>query len=535
MPRAPEWSFQPSLSELLSLPVFQGSRVLAGHAGLEHPVTGINLSDTPEYYKWLSPGELMVTTCFSLQNDSAALADFVPTLSSKGLAGLMLKPGQYLGSTPPVMLACADQLAFPLVELPETVRFSDITKAVSDELLRRQTALLRSTLTINEMLTRTIVEGAGLEEIISMVSGLTGGSILVLDSINNRRARFLTEGDAARFCGHSEEQIDRALIAGSQMHVLRVGGHSFGFLYVYHSLPPARELDAGIMAQVLQTIPLEIARERTVRERGDQHLGEFLLHLLSDHIADEHREAARARAFGLDLSQNHMILRARVTDRPNTGNKYAGVFQRTLLASNVQTTLTNLGFSLHLLVTSDEYLLLLSAPLDTRVFVSLTARFSEMADRYTEDYDALDITAGCGRPHSGIAGLVQSDRESRLALRAALSRGGGLTRFEDLGLLRLIYASEPEAEVDAFIHETLQGLLDRHQPRSAELLQTLESYFRNYGNLKRISEEMYAHYNTVVYRLKSIREITGLDVHKPAQRFQLELALHLYRLTTLDR
>ena len=46
---------------------------------------------------------------------------------------------------------------------------------------------------------------------------------------------------------------------------------------------------------------------------------------------------------------------------------------------------------------------------------------------------------------------------------------------------------------------------------------------------------MYAHYNTIVYRLKSIREITGLDVHQPTQRFQLELALRLYRLTRWDK
>ena len=62
-------------------------------------------------------------------------------------------------------------------------------------------------------------------------------------------------------------------------------------------------------------------------------------------------------------------------------------------------------------------------------------------------------------------------------------------------------------------------------------MNTLESYFRNFGNLKRISEEMFAHYNTVVYRIKSIREVTGLDVHVPAERFRLELALNLYRFS----
>ena len=46
-------SVQPSLSELLGLHVFQGSRLLAGHGCLERGVSGVNLSDTPEYYKWL--------------------------------------------------------------------------------------------------------------------------------------------------------------------------------------------------------------------------------------------------------------------------------------------------------------------------------------------------------------------------------------------------------------------------------------------------------------------------------------------------
>ncbi|WP_297234450.1 PucR family transcriptional regulator [uncultured Flavonifractor sp.] len=528
-------SVQPSLSELLGLHVFQGSRLLAGHGCLERGVSGVNLSDTPEYYKWLSPGELMVTTCYSIRNDPAALADFVPTLASKGMSGLLLKPGTYLGEVPPVMLASALQLDFPLVELPESVRFSDITKAISDELIRRQTALLRSTLTVNEMLTRTIVEGANLDEIAHMVSDLTGSSVLILDSINNRRTYCLTEADGARFAELTEEKLCRDLIAGARMHVLEVGGHSFGFLYIYNSDPGYEELDYGIMAQVLQAIPLEIARERTVRERGDQHFNEFLLHLLSDPISDEHLEMARAAAYGLDLTQNHIVLRARITERPGGESGYAGVFQRTLLVNDIRTTLSNLGFILYFLNSSDEFLMVMSTSLESRNLSPIVDRLPELIDHLMEGYAGLLITAGCGRPHSGLTGLIQSDKEARMALRAALSRGEGLTCFDNLGLLRLIYTNEPDREIDAFIQETLGKLLDRDQAKGAELFHTLETYFQCYGNLKRMSEEMYAHYNTIVYRLKSIREITGLDVHQPTQRFQLELALRLYRLTRWDK
>lgn len=528
-------SVQPSLAELLGLRIFHGSRLLAGYGSLERSVSGVNLSDTPEYYKWLSPGELMVTTCYAIRNDPAALADFVPTLAAKGMAGLLLKPGQYLGQVPPVMLANARQLDFPLVELAEDVRFSDITKAVSDELIRRQTALLRSTLTVNEMMTRTIVEGAGLDEIARMVSDLSGSSVLILDSINNRRTCCLTEGDGARFVELSEEQICQNLIAGARMYVLEVGGHSFGFLYVYNADPGYEELDHGIMAQVLQTIPLEIARERMVRERGDQHFNEFLLHLLSDPITDEHLETARAAAYGLDLSQNHIVLRARLADRPGAEAGYGGVFHRTLLINDLRTTLSNLGFILYLLNTSDELLMVMSTSMEGRNLSALVERMPQLIDHMMEGYTGIIITAGCGRPHSGLGGLIQSDKEARMAMRASLSRGEGLVCFDNLGLLRLIYTSEPDREIDAFIQETLGKLLERDQAKGAELFHTLETYFQCYGNLKRMSEEMYAHYNTIVYRLKSIRDVTGLDVHQPAQRFQLELALRLYRLTRWDK
>ena len=46
-----EISYFPQVSEIISLPVFRGARVLGGSTGLDHLVEGINLSDTPEYYK----------------------------------------------------------------------------------------------------------------------------------------------------------------------------------------------------------------------------------------------------------------------------------------------------------------------------------------------------------------------------------------------------------------------------------------------------------------------------------------------------
>ena len=312
------------------------------------------------------------------------------------------------------------------------------------------------------------------------------------------------------------------------MYVLEVGGHSFGFLYIYDMEHPIEEQNADILSRVLQTIPLEIARERTVRESGDQLFDDFILHLLSDRITNEARELTRAKSYGMDLAENHLIVRARLTESQGAGNPYAGEFQRTLLANEVHSTLTNLGLSVRRVRSGEEHLLILSSPLDDHGFSALASRFPPLVEQMNRGYDALNITAGCGRPHTGVAGLIQSDQEARVALRASAAKGGGLTCLDDLGLLRLIYASDPDQEVHDYIQETLGRLLSAGPPRSTELMNTLESYFRNFGNLRRMSEELYTHYNTVVYRLKSIQEITGLDLHVPSDRFRLELTLYLY-------
>ena len=64
-----EEAYYPTVKELLKLPIFSTSYLAAGESGLNRTVSGINLSDNPDYGQWISPGELMISTClqFPLQ------------------------------------------------------------------------------------------------------------------------------------------------------------------------------------------------------------------------------------------------------------------------------------------------------------------------------------------------------------------------------------------------------------------------------------------------------------------------------------
>ncbi|QXE17686.1 helix-turn-helix domain-containing protein [Clostridium sp. 001] len=48
--------------------------------------------------------------------------------------------------------------------------------------------------------------------------------------------------------------------------------------------------------------------------------------------------------------------------------------------------------------------------------------------------------------------------------------------------------------------------------------------------MKKISQKMYMHYNTIIYRLQKIQDITGIDLDNCESRLNLEVGLKAMNL-----
>ncbi len=83
-------------------------------------------------------------------------------------------------------------------------------------------------------------------------------------------------------------------------------------------------------------------------------------------------------------------------------------------------------------------------------------------------------------------------------------------------------------ELEDFYNSTLKPpLSDYDEKKSTELVRTLEAYFEYNGNLTRMSEQLYTHYNTILYRINRINEITDMNLDDPNDRLNLEIALKI--------
>lgn len=158
----------------------------------------------------------------------------------------------------------------------------------------------------------------------------------------------------------------------------------------------------------------------------------------------------------------------------------------------------------------------------------LAANLFEELTRRLPAGSGVAVSMGVGRVRGSPSGIRQSHQEAKQALTMGrrLRGPGHLTRFDDLGVFRLLFAAQDLPELRAFHDETLGTLAAYDRAHGAELLRTLEAFFAARCGPKEAAAILGVHRNTVLYRLDRVRELTGLDLDDADVRLRLHLALY---------
>ncbi|MGI9860547.1 PucR family transcriptional regulator ligand-binding domain-containing protein [Moorella naiadis] len=540
------------LGRILELPIFHQSRILAGSSGLGRLVTGVNIMEVPDITNWVKPGQLLVTTGFAIRDNREAQENLIPSLVQLGLAGLCIKTRRYLAEVPSSMLCQANTYDLPLIELPPDIGFADLIYEVLSAILQEQSAYLSRMLDVHSALMQIMLEGGGLQKIADTLAGLVENTVYINDLINDRhvyscvnwpvsdmetliaanRERInFNEGMLLTQEDREELLIDERSIGFFSMPLM-VASEIYGYIRIWETRRPLTNNDIKTLERLSVAAALEIARERSLREVERRYANEFLNHILSGRIEDTEMEIQNARKFGWDLQKDYVVALIQTTppqqsriDKQEIRNRVLRELPTVMLEKGV-TCLAGLR---------GEYLVVLPAI----AAKGLTARQANDQARqrlqYAREYldwafKGWEVRIGLGRFYPGIRGLQQSYQEAKQALRLGenLPTLRGVIAFSDLGIYRFIYAKDRDKEVQNFLQESLGKLLEYDREKNTELIRTLQVYFQHHGNLKKVSEALFTHYNTILYRLERIQEISGLNLDNPDDRFNLEVALKLY-------
>lgn len=143
----------------------------------------------------------------------------------------------------------------------------------------------------------------------------------------------------------------------------------------------------------------------------------------------------------------------------------------------------------------------------------------------------LTVSIGIGSMCKELRKFKNSVYEANKALTIlkACNRDDTIRSYSELGIYRLFFKVDDIDELNKIYMENLGNLLEYDNKNGTDLLDTLEIYLTEDRNLRKTSEELYIHRNTLKYRISRIEEILELSLEGVNDCFNLRLAFKIRR------
>ncbi|WP_173299061.1 PucR family transcriptional regulator [Thermanaeromonas sp. C210] len=552
-----------TVEEILSLTEFKNVKVAGGRQGLHRVVTNVNVMEVPDILDWVREGDLLLTTGYAIRDNLNAQQELVPKLAAKGLAALAFKPKRYIDTVPSHMVEAANSCGLPLLELPYEASFSDLMSAVLAQIVNRQARFLRRSMGVHRQFANLILGGGSLKQMGNALAKLLKALVLVEDALNLRRELAglnWVKGAENLALSLLERQTDlsvtetlkdkieglvmifergRIEAEGHQAELIRVplvvSNEHYGCIRALKFDDSFSFLDLLNLDRVCFFIALDIIRYHDIAQVEQKYKTEFLDQLLmSENISDEDGFITRGKIFGWDLTLKYIVLLLNVTPVKKTKDLTQNERISQLVKSRAITLIEDFcrrNNLKHILASHSSGILLGLNPQggDPRESASWT---QEIVKKLRQNLSHWSVTIGIGRPGKGIVGLKKSYYEARVALELGqvIFGAGEDIYYDNLGIYGLLLAQPGPEEQKSFALRIIGPLYEYDTSKGGELLKTLEVYIQTNCNIKRTAGLLFTHYNTVLYRLTKIKQITGFDPDDPEQRLTLQAALRLFKM-----
>ena len=346
-----------------------------------------------------------------------------------------------------------------------------------------------------------------------------------------------TEEEFARTAASATLRVHQGISLEAFLHAVRLWGQMFWQTVLDTARADdaaEREAALAMSAQVLRHMDLmSIAATRAyVHEvQGVWSAREIVRRdLLDGIIAGEGDSAAIrriARSLGLSLGDAYAVVLARGGERTLHETLEPPIAARGPLRRVVEATRQHLRPAAGCVLVGmrrGEVVALYPVESDAELAV-----VREQCDALARALSVEGVSVGLSGVRSPLASVPVGYSEATEALDIAAAAGvlGRAVVFDDV-LIDHIARSSPHS--DRILEGTLRPLLRYDAEREAGLVATLRAYVEAGFNLSRSAETLCVHPNTVQYRLRRIKELSGRNPFDPEDLLLLYLGLKLAEL-----
>lgn len=417
------------------------------------------------------------------------------------------------------------------------------------ETVARQNQLLRRAATIEDRLTKLVLDGGDIREITGAVAALTAKPCAVYDARFRRLAldmppgldeqvvpRILEPGyrdrpavadalaalDTARG-GVVEPLPELGLHHRFMVAPVIVRDDTWGWVVLMEYHGRFGPLDMHVCRRAATNIAVEMSAERRAATAEWNARAALAAEMISG-AANPGSLAHRADYLGIRLDVPRVLCLLTAVGGHAAGmpdGRTATLRFQEAGAGEVLATAIAEGLVVIVELPSD-----MPTPQGVRAIEQLVARVCEAME--PNAHLVAGISAVCRELRDYEGAYAQA--EQVVACLQRFGKGRRVLAADDLGAGRLLLASADPAEVGRFVHDTLGPLLSGGEGTD-DLLATLAAFFDTGRSIRRAAQALSVHENTVRYRLGRIEETIGLPIATDADaQMSAQLAVLVLRL-----
>ncbi|MFE4708501.1 PucR family transcriptional regulator [Peribacillus simplex] len=536
------------VTELLTLPALTGMHLIAGGTGIEREVQTVNMMDAPDIINFLKPNEFLVTTAYHVKDKPHHLSSLVEAMANQGCAALGIKTRRYLKEIPEDVLVLANDLSFPIIELPAELSLGEIINHTLRGILDQRAAELTFAMETHKQFTNLIMRGKGIQKLLDHLSDMIGYPILLVDQyLKPIFHPISTSGfipiikkmseEGFRFHKTKTSFFSFSSLSNKQPYTvfpIYMNEEKFGYLTISGEIKTSDNLIKLTIEQATNVISFALLKEHALKQHDRNIRNDFFLHFLDGSFSSQEEIINRAKEFSLHNEQTYICAVGKI-DESESDISYTQLQRRAdSIYEFLEDELYLTPNPIHLFTKGKKCILLYEVNEVSSDVLQTVETSLKSLQRITASQLGCTISFG-------VSHLSQSFLQTKNAYKEAndsLLEGGLSKRTEYIQIFRTKDIMEllriiPEEDLMNFYHFALQGFSKVFTEEEQSLLQTLSVYLETHCQISETAKRLFVHRNTVVYRLEKCEELLGKSLKDSEATLQIRLALRIKSLLNL--
>lgn len=525
--------------ELVTIPFLKGMNIIAGESGKNREVYHVNMMDAPDIIQYLKPNELLVTTAYHFKDKPELLTSLVQSMAKQECAGLGIKTKRFLQEIPEEVIGLANQLDFPIIELPPQLSLGQIVNQTLSIILDKRADELTNVMEIHKHFSNLVMSGEGMQKLIESLSETISCPISLFNQFlkpiyySQSFIEFLSVVKKHQSLGFSFSMPNTTFFSFSilssksaySVFPIYISEKKIGFLAIQGEIQSHDYMTALTIEQATNVLSFALLKEDALKQYTRRIRNDFFINFTNGAYSTSEEIINRAKEFSLENEKAYICVAGMLDENEIKMSYTKHKMKMDLIYEFLEEELSDFP-----VFTKGEMCILLykinESVADANVYISSSLRYLQMKVAsyfgYTISFGVSNMCTNFLNVNGALKEATDALQEGRLSKKTTVIQ---FYRTKDImELLRTI----PQDDLKNFCSYVLQNFTDTIE--SQTLLQTLSVYLETNFQISETAKKLFVHRNTVIYRLEKCEELLGRSLKDGETTLQIRVALRIKTL-----